>query len=161
MTASRLERWVFWALLIAVALYLSTALQDLRDRFAASSIKRAPVTNWIVVHDLSVPPFRVGEDPKVVFHRVVSEDLFGGWGVEVHNKDGEQVCSGTSGPNGGATYRVRENPSVTMAFSAYTGGCVLSRPGSYRMTVVLRVRPAAGGPAKPISFQSNWFEVRP
>lgn len=138
----------------------SVALHDAKRKIDSLLEERRPVTDWMIVHDLHVSDFRVGENPNVVFHRVVSRSLFGGWGVEVHDEEGRQYCSQTSGKGGGAIYAPSERSRVLIDFQRYTGGCVLPA-GKFRITVTIRLSADTPGVVKTISFQSNWFAVSP
>lgn len=158
-----MKRWwlIPWVLLAGWSAFSGlNALHQFQKNLDELRAAAAPVTEWMIVHDLAVPDFRVGENPDVAFYRTVSRSLFGGWGVEVHDREGRQLCSETSGKGGGSVYQPSEGARVLIPFRAYTGGCVLPA-GEFRLSVTIRLSDQSKTPSKMISFQSNWFTVRP
>lgn len=143
----------------STGVYLSIQWSNFQTRLAEAVEDRAAVTDWMVVHDLKVPDFKLGENPIVVFDRVVSRDLRGSWIVEVDNQRGEQVCTRGNRPNFPSSYSQIEHRVRRFTFEQYTGGCKLTDGGDYRITVVIVLISANSRTSKPISFQSNWFKV--
>lgn len=129
------------------------------DRLDAVAKDREPVTNWIVVHELQVPDFRIGENPDVSLSRAIFRDLTGRWSVEVHDENGRQVCPKGEGGTGRANYTVSEAGTIRMPFERYTAGCVITKAGRHRVTVLIRFSDGSPTPDKSMSFQSNWFYV--
>lgn len=111
---------------------------------------------------VSVPDHLLGQDPYVIYDRIVRDDLRGEWTVEVQWKEPGngwvEMCQGGST----ATYSLDERRTIEMPLSTYAGIVVAScidRPGTYRLTTAWKMNEATGSKLKGFWHVSNEFQV--
>mgnify|MGYP003112547692 CR=1 FL=1 len=126
------------------------------DRYRQWTQAVQPVSDWIEVTRLEVADADVGEDPDVLFERVVHRDLTGDWYAEVHEVTGRQSCAG----RGNASYTVDEPDQLRFPLSDFIGSnrCA-QQPGTYILNVVFKMRDDSGL-LKTLRAQSNPFYIR-
>lgn len=118
-----------------------------------------PGTEWFEVQALSVPDFKQGDDPTIVYTRVIKRDFIGEWVAEVHVYDfqGDRTlfCSGT----GASDYHHGDRLPDSVTLSWFVGKQCDYRPGQYSIEVVWEFR--SGSVTKQVRAQSNVFKVLP
>lgn len=155
------------SLMVLALLTLGLASRDLwrdfeedRARAAQVAIDQAPVTEWLVVEGVDIPDHRTGEDPFVRLRRTAFVDVFGGLGTEISDAAGRKLCKATSGKNGGIPIRADGTTSEAMRLSVLAPHCRLP-PGQFRLSVIARWSHHRTKVVKPMTFESNVFEVKP
>ena len=143
-------------------LYWQQSAYETRQTEHDLALSTTPAQDFFEVRHVSVPPFIQGDDPLIVYDRIIKKDFFGTWNVEVHGiaTDGTEflVCSG-SGVN---KYEPKETAlKIGFRFSQYVGNkdCNL-QPGQYVLQSNWEIR-AEGYPEKQESNTSNLFKVLP
>lgn len=125
-----------------------------------------PGEDWIEIKNLYVEDAQPGEDPRIVYDRVLHHDTPGQWAVNVFRYEDEKDVIGTvycSG-SGVSTYKAgRALPPTATRLSWLMGRedrpCVLAK-GVYRATITIIITPD-GYQAKTIEKESNYFLVPP
>lgn len=127
------------------------------DRYRQWVVDIQPIAEWIEVTRFEVADADAGDDPDLLFERVVRRDLTGDWYAEVHEVTGRQSCAG----RGNASFTVAEPRTLRFTLSAFVGVATCARqPGTYVLSVVLKLRDDAGI-LKTLRAQSNPFFIRP
>ena len=99
--------------------------------------KTIPEKPWFEAH-VSVPDFRVGENPQVTYSRVIRRNLAVLWSVEMQRRKGgswEKICGGS----GFAGYETDESKEWKMSLSRYMGDDITKcdiKPGEYRLVTL-------------------------
>lgn len=151
MKLTRIDAWAFFAGAGALAGWLA---------YSSAVKETTPATEWFSVRNISVPDFVKGEDPAVVYDRVISKPFSGTWNVEVHPVSAAEdypVCTG-SGTN---LYKPNETlPEKGITLSWFVGRVCDLPEGQYNLEVNYEIRPE-GYPTKQYSATSNIFRVLP
>lgn len=157
----------FWLLRLAelgtasMLIFLFTGWINEREKIRFDVI---PATEWFEVLEIYVPDHEVGDQPLMVYDRVIKVDFVGFWIAEVQNRNTEKgapvrffaACSG-SGSN---TYEVGDyaDPSKTDWLWFLGRPCIIP-PGTYRIVVDYDMRLVGGERIKTYRAQSNVFRV--
>ena len=153
-----ITRTDIWAVIIGAAM-LTGYIQ-----YQKSAQESAPATDWFVVRGISVADFVQGENPPVVYDRVIKKPFDATWSAEIHNAAAGPdyaICSG-SGTN---FYEPKETlPETGVNMSWFIGAeawklCSLNE-GQYVIKTRYEMRPS-GYPIKYYEATSNIFRVLP
>lgn len=147
---------IFGTGLISVQKYRSDMHRIEQEQKALSE----PSETFFEIKNVAVPNFIEGDDPNIIYDRVVKKPFSGTWNVEVH-RAGEATdyayCTG-SGTN---RYEPKESlPKAGVTMSWFIGKICVLPAGQYTLQTNWEIRPD-GYPTKHESYNSNLFRVLP
>lgn len=119
----------------------------------------APASHWFEVYDVYVPDFVEGDDPPIIYDKVVRKPFVGEWVADIRpftEGTPAAVCVGSGTSHYAVEEQAKENPTLEW----YIGKDCKLPPGTYTMSTVWEVRPE-GYPTKYVEKNSNVFTVFP
>lgn len=119
-----------------------------------------PADNWFEVKNISIPNFIDGDDPNIIYDRVIKKPFSATWNVEVHRAGEAEdfaYCTG-SGTNFYEPKEVLPDSGVTLSW--FIGKKCNLPSGQYTIESHWEIRPE-GYPTKEESYTSNLFRVLP
>lgn len=132
-----------------------------RDQTAQeAALKATPVETFFEVKNVSVPNFIEGENPIIIYDRVIKKPFMGFWNVEAHMIDAVtdfNYCSGS----GSALYTVKEKlPPSGIKLDWFMGKDCHLPAGKWVLKTNWEID-AEGYPKKFETFTSNIFTIAP
>jgi len=122
--------------------------------------KEVPAETFFEVKSVSVPNFVAGDDPNMIYDRVIKKPFHATWSVEVHRVGGETdyaYCYGS----GTQFYEPKETlPKAGVTLSWFVGKDCNLPEGQYTLQASWEIRPE-GYPTKNERVTSNLFRVLP
>jgi hypothetical protein len=160
----RLRDPIFWRtrlLELAVAVVLTIGVIYFSNTFTIQYRKSVVPSAWFVVNELFVPDHRVGENPDMLYDRLVRQPFTGFRVVEVQREEPGGLFSATCQGSGLSTYDTDDfNFANKVKWNWFVGDDCRVEPGRYRLRVRWTIR-AEGWPEKQVVSTSNIFEVKP
>lgn len=154
----------FWRtrlLELAVATVLAIGVIYASNGFTAQYRKSVLPSAWFVVNELFVPDHVAGDNPNMLYDRLVRQPFTGFRVVEVQKEEPGGLFSATCQGSGLSTYDTDDfNFANTVKWNWFVGDDCLVEPGRYRLRVRWSIR-VDGWPEKQVVTTSNIFEVRP
>jgi hypothetical protein len=144
---------------VAVALFLASVTIQVVTFAHEQRRDSVPATKWFKVNEVFVPDHTVGQNPPVIYDRMVFEGFRGFKLAEVQRRDIDGLmfteCSGAEINE----YAVEDViPEKTVSFDWLVGRPCAVGPGTYRLRISYDLR-RDGWPPKQLSVLSNVFTV--
>lgn len=158
----KLSWWRWRALELAVALVIVVSILVLSNAAQWRYRANVPADNWFSVYAITVPNFKVGENPIITFDRRIKEPFLGFWVIEVERAEENgrflAECSG-SGIN---SYQVVDYlPKNSVTWDWFIGKrCDTLPVGEYRLRGSWTMK-RDDWPEKVVVAYSNLFKVTP
>lgn len=143
---------------------LSTCLAGYVVHGAVTKPSEPQPSDFMVVHNIVVPNHKVGEDPKITYHRTVRRPFRAAWTVELREYENANRVNYCRTGGGMDTYEVGETYEP-MRLGFYSGwkskeDCPM-RPGCYFLSSTWHILRADGLEITPIFNRSTKFCVTP
>ena len=123
-------------------------------------LRAVPAEAFFEVKSVSVPNFIEGDNPLIVYDRLVKKQFMGFWNVEVHMLAGATdyaYCTGS----GSAKYETKEQlPKIGVTLEWFIGKDCHLPPGQWILQTNWEIH-ADGYPPKFLTFNSNSFNILP
>lgn len=158
------QTWNFWRYRfteIAVAFVIAIGVIYFTTLAQRSYRNTIPPNAWIVINEVFVPDFIVGEDPMIIYDRSIRQDFPGMWVVEIQKSEADALfspaCLGT-GVTEYSTETVIPDRRVSLSWFLGHQNCHLS-PGTYRIRATWSIQ-LPDWPEKKTTYTSAMFTVR-
>lgn len=157
-----MKDWTFWRARIgetAIAMLIATVVVQLSGEVAERQKDLLPATSWMIVNEVYVPDFTVGDFPNVIYDREIHENFDAFWIVEVQRAADDGLWTTRCSGNGVNEYDPEETiPNNTVSWKWFTNADCELTPGDHRLkTTYTMTRP--GWPQKRLFVLSNVFSV--
>lgn len=156
------KSWAFWRLRlmeIATAVVIAIGVIYFTTLFNRQWQSTVPPNAWIAVNEVLVPDHVQGEDPLIIYDRVIRQDFPGMWVVEVQKEEPGALFSPACVGSGIQEYRVETIlPDRRVALSWFLGRDCALEPGRYRLRATWTIQ-LPDWPEKKTSYTSAIFSV--
>jgi hypothetical protein len=146
------------ALVLALSLFLGVS--EVARLYRLQAVYQAPASHYIEPISLTIPDFKVGDDPFIEYERVIHQQFIGSWVAEVRLKQGDgwvAICH----PNGKVIFGPeKQQPAGGSHLSWFLGEqpCPIL-PGTYQVVATWTVERDGVAGNVSTSLQSNIFTV--
>lgn len=157
-----MKTWSFWSrrlIELTAALALAFLVIQLSTAVGSRQKRLLPGTAWLVINEIYVPDHRQGENPLLIYDRLIREDFTGFWIVEVQRvqPDGlfQHECAGFGTSQYSTDEVIADN---TVSWYWLIGRPCAVPPGDYRLRISYTMK-RPGWPEKEAIAFSNIFRV--
>jgi len=156
-----LEFWRFRAMEAAVAIVIVIGVIYFTTLATRQYRATIPPNAWIAINEIFVPDHVQGEDPMIIYDRLIRQDFPGMWVAEVQREEPGAMFSPTCLGSGVHEYRTdMVLPERRVPLSWFMGKKCELAPGRYRVRATWTVQ-LPDWPEKKTTYTSALFRVIP